>query len=166
MHAFNISKQAVTVWAVFQSNVIFNIRTRSQHMKHAERVFIYFIRLPAFNPDVLLHSEQAAQLHCVIRVEAAADKGCGGSDFAFRRTRIKGASGKENRTVVDESQCKGLTFGFDVDNAVRTLLDHRRCQCGFIGSASRCRTDHVQELVPIAAEKLILMPLMKSIILL
>lgn len=58
-------------------------------MKHAERVFIYFIRLPAFNPDVLLHSEQAAQLHCIIHVEAAADKGCGGSDFAFRRTRIR-----------------------------------------------------------------------------
>ena len=60
MHAFNISEQAVPVWAAFRSNVIFNIRTRSQHMKHAERVFIYFIRLPAFNPDVLLHSEQAA----------------------------------------------------------------------------------------------------------
>ena len=81
MHAFNISEQAVPVQVVFQSNVIFNIRTRSQHMKHAERVFIYFIRLPAFNPDVLLHSEQAAQLHCIIHVEAAADKGCGGSDL-------------------------------------------------------------------------------------
>ena len=56
-------------------------------MKHAERVFIYFIRLPAFNPNVLLHSEQAAQLHCIIRVEAAADKGCGGSDFAIEEQR-------------------------------------------------------------------------------
>lgn len=135
-------------------------------MKHAERVFIYFIRLPAFNPDVLLHSEQAAQLHCIIRVEAAADKGCGGSDFAFRRTRIKGASGKENRTVVDESQCKGLTFGFDVDNAVRTLLDHRRCQCGFIGFLSGAAPITFRNLSQLQAEKLILTPLMKSIILL